>query len=316
MISRELAYVALVSREPAALSALLGEHLGLAATTCATDAGDGVPVFSVGRSALAVFPAEHPYLGGEAKTGVHHIGIGTADMAAAKAAVERAGVAVAAAEQPALGGGSRVRLEAAGLAGVNAWLVPPLRLAPSRSPLVERIDHLGIASADNTKALAAWCGKLGLPLESQQTDMEVATTIESFTSDKYGIVYHTRPPVPVAGLRVAFATIGGTELEFLQNFNPAQEGQVDHGRPGTTRQDQGAIARFVASRGAGLHHVALKTGDIDGVLASLHAAGIAPIDLKGRPGSRRARIGFIDPRPMGGVLLHFVERTELGEAAA
>jgi catechol 2,3-dioxygenase-like lactoylglutathione lyase family enzyme len=311
VISRELAYVALVSREPAALADLLGKHLGLAATSCATGAGDSVPVFSVGRSALAVFPAGHPYVGGEAKTGVHHIGIGVSDMTAAKAAVERAGVKVVDSETAALGGGSRLRLDGAGLAGVQAWLVTPLLLAPSRNPLVERLDHLGIASADNTEALATWCGKLGLPLESQQTDMEVATTIESFTSDKYGVVYHTRPPVPVAGLRVAFATIGDTELEFLQNFNPAQAGQVDHGRPGTTRQDQGAIARFIASRGAGLHHVALKTGDIDGVLASLHAAGIALIDLKGRPGSRRARIGFIDPRPLGGVLLHFVERQEL-----
>lgn len=311
MIGRELAYVALVSREPAALSALLGEHLSLAVTNCAAGAGDSVPVFGVGRSALAVFPAGHPYVGGEAKTGVHHIGIGIADMASAKSVVERAGVTIAGGEQASLGGGSRVRLGGADLAGVEAWLAPPLSLVPSRSPHVERIDHLGIASADNAKAIAAWCGKLGLPLESQQTDMEVATTIESFTSDKYGVVYHARPPVPVAGLRVAFATIGDTELEFLQNFNPAQDGQVDHGRPGTTRQDQGAIARFISSRGAGLHHVALKTPDIDAVLASLEKAGVAIIDRKGRPGSRRGRIGFIDPKATGGVLLHFVERTEL-----
>lgn len=310
MISRELAYIALVSREPAALADLLGKHLGLAVTSCATGAGDSVPVFSVGRSALAVFPASHPYVGGETKTGVHHIGIGVDDMPAAKAAVERAGVTISGGERPSLGGGQRVPLEKTSLARVEAWLVPPLPHALGGSPHVERIDHIGIASADNRAAIGAWCGRLGLPLESQQTDMEIVSTIESFTSDKYGVVYHSRPPVPVAGLRVAFATIGDTELEFLQNFNPAQEGQVEHGRPGTTRQDQGAIARFITSRGAGLHHVALKTGDIGGVLASLENAGVAIIDRKGRPGSRRGRIGFIDPKATGGVLLHFVERQE------
>ncbi|MCG8544558.1 MAG: VOC family protein, partial [Alphaproteobacteria bacterium] len=72
-----------------------------------------------------------------------------------------------------------------------------------------------------------------------------------------------------------------------------------------------AIARFVARRGAGLHHVALKTPDIDGLLASLDAAGLRMIDRIGRPGSRRARIGFVHPASLGGVLMHFVERTEL-----
>ena len=69
-----------------------------------------------------------------------------------------------------------------------------------------------------------------------------------------------------------------------------------------------AIARFVASRGAGLHHVAFKAPDIDRTLAHLRAAGVPLIDHKGRPGSRRARIGFCHPDAMGGVLIHAVER--------
>jgi hypothetical protein len=35
------------------------------------------------------------------------------------------------------------------------------------------------------------------------------------------------------------------------------------------------------------------------------------IDSKGRPGSRRALIGFVHPASLGGLLLHFVERDEL-----
>ncbi len=81
-----------------------------------------------------------------------------------------------------------------------------------------------------------------------------------------------------------------------------------YGAAGDTRQDQGAIARFVAARGPGLHHVAFKAPDIDRTLAHLRAAGVPLIDHKGRPGSRRARIGFCHPEAMGGVLIHAVER--------
>ncbi len=134
------------------------------------------------------------------------------------------------------------------------------------------------------------------------------TTIESFTSDKYGVVYHNRPSEVVGGLRVAFVTTGDCDLEFLQNFDPNHEGQTENGRPGSTKQDQNAIARFIARRGPGLHHIAFKTGNIDGTLAGLHAAGHRVIDAAGRPGSRRAQIGFIHPSALGGVLVHFVQR--------
>ncbi|HEX4366855.1 MAG TPA: VOC family protein, partial [Rhodopila sp.] len=174
--------------------------------------------------------------------------------------------------------------------------------------LIERIDHLGIASADNQAAVAVFNRRMGLPVESQQTDVEVETAVESFTSDKYGVVYHARAPRAVGGLRVAFLTAGDCELEFLQNFDPSHGAVSEHGAAGTTRQDQGAITRFVATHGAGLHHVALKTPDIDAALAALERAGTRMIDRVGRPGSRRARIGFVHPASFGGVLFHMVQR--------
>ena len=66
-----------------------------------------------------------------------------------------------------------------------------------------------------------------------------------------------------------------------------------------------------AAAGAGLHHLALKTPDIDAALSRLGKAGYRLIDTVGRPGSRRARIGFLHPAALGGVLVHLVEREEL-----
>ena len=207
-----------------------------------------------------------------------------------------------------LEGAWQVELDPAETAGVRTRFSEPLSIETSEPGPVQRIDHIGIASADNDSAIETFSRQFGCPVESMQTDLEVRTTIESFTSDKYGVVYHNRPSEVVGGLRVAFVTIGDCDLEFLQNLDPNHEGQTGNGRPGSTKQDQNTIARFIARRGPGLHHIALKTGNIDRVLAGLHAAGHRVIDGTGRPGSRRALIGFIHPSALGGVLVHFVQR--------
>jgi catechol 2,3-dioxygenase-like lactoylglutathione lyase family enzyme len=301
-LADQIAYVALVSSDPATAANVCERHFGLPRTELSTPAGP-VPVFALGRSALAIFPPRHPLVEGEARPGVHHLALGVDDLDAAAARVGGAGAAV-------IGLGARRihRLALEATAGVRIVLTERLGLAPHTDGPVERLDHVGIASADVREDEAVFCATLGFPVESRQTDMEVAMAVESFTSDKYGVVYHTRPPQPVGGLRITFITVGDCELEFLANFDPRQGGEVDHGRAGTTRQDQGAIARFVASRGRGLHHVAVKSPDVDALLGGMAAAGLPMIDTKSRPGSRRASIGFPHPRALGGVLLHVVQR--------
>ena len=290
-----LSYAALISRDIPAADRLLGEVLGLPRVLLA--AGDGmVPVFAAGQAALALFAPGDTFVDGAMRTGVHHIGLDYGDAPPPAGPV-----------RPGLGGG--VRQAIGEPAGVRTFLASILDI-PRGGGIVERIDHIGIASADNRAAIAVFSGALGLPVESQQTDIEVETAIESFTSDKYGVVYHSRPPRPVGGLRVAFLTAGDCELEFLQNFDPSHGAALNHGAAGNTKQDQGAITRFIAAYGAGLHHVALKTPDIDAALAAMERAGARMIDRSGRPGSRRARIGFVHPAAFGGVLFHFVERDQ------
>jgi len=306
----DLAYVALVSKDVDRAARFFETTLGLMRTDAQIgDTTRTVPVFAVGRSAVAVFAPGDPFVGGEERTGVHHLAIAAPDPDRAAELGQSKGVG----RLPGNAGSGlqnrkRVALDPAGTAGVRVYLTEPVERRPSPAGKVQHIDHVGIVSADNRTAIDIFCGKLGLELESQQTDMEVEIAVESFTSDKYGVVYHTRPPRPVGGLRVAFITVGDCELEFLQNFDPAQGGFIDRASAGTTRQDQGAIARYIANRGAGLHHVALRVDDIDSVLADAGRDGFATIDRVGRPGSRRARIGFVQPGALGGVLLHFVQR--------
>ena len=302
MLADQIAYVALASSDPDLACAVYEKHFGLQRNVLKSSAGD-IPVYSLGQSALAVVPLGHPLIDGEVKPGVHHIALGVDDP---DAAARVAGVTASKAEG--LAGRRALALDRAATVGVRVRLTERLDLVPHADGPVERIDHLGIASADVAEDERVFSGRFGFPVESRQTDMEVSMAVESFTSDKYGVIYHNRAPEPVGGLRVTFISVGDCEFEFLANFDPRQGAQIEHGRSGSTKQDQGAITRFVASRGRGLHHVALKVRDIDGLLSAMAGSGAPMIDLKGRPGSRRALIGFPHPKALGGILMHLVQR--------
>lgn len=323
-----LAYVALAVEDVAACARTLEERFGLGRRDARMPGGAETPILGVGQTALALFARDDPFLtdspddvpdnspGEPAARGVHHIAIASADPEALAECLEpQAGEARAG---TGLDGRRELRLARRATCGVRTRLCEPLDAAPAGGDRIQRIDHLGVASADNNAATNVFSGRLGLPVESTQTDLEVHTATETFTSDRYGVVYHNRPARIVGGLRVSFITIGDCELEFLQPFTPNGEtdgtvdGEDSRGRgPGNTGGDKGAIGRYLQRHGPGLHHVALKTADIDATLSELARQDLALIDTRGRPGSRRARIGFIHPRSLGGVLVHLVERDEL-----
>jgi methylmalonyl-CoA/ethylmalonyl-CoA epimerase len=72
------------------------------------------------------------------------------------------------------------------------------------------------------------------------------------------------------------------------------------------------VAKFLARRGAGLHHVAYRVVDIDATLAALAAAGIRLIDEQPRIGIRNSRVAFVHPASTGGVLTEIVQPAEGG----
>ena len=69
------------------------------------------------------------------------------------------------------------------------------------------------------------------------------------------------------------------------------------------------MGKFIERRGAGLHHVAYRVGDIDGALAGSPQRGVELIDQEARVGIRGSRVAFLHPRATGGVLTEIVEPT-------
>ena len=72
------------------------------------------------------------------------------------------------------------------------------------------------------------------------------------------------------------------------------------------------VGKFLARKGPGLHHVAYRTGDIEGELERLKAAGLRLIDEAPRTGIRASRVAFLHPAATGGVLTEIVQPGEEG----
>jgi methylmalonyl-CoA/ethylmalonyl-CoA epimerase len=68
------------------------------------------------------------------------------------------------------------------------------------------------------------------------------------------------------------------------------------------------IARFVAKRGPGIHHVCFAVDDLDGTLDRCRSAGIRLIDEQPRLGAEGKRIAFLHPASTEGVLVELTER--------
>ena len=66
------------------------------------------------------------------------------------------------------------------------------------------------------------------------------------------------------------------------------------------------VARFLESRGEGIHHVALEVDDIDDQLKLMDKKGFRLIDEEGREGAA-GRIGFLHPKSVNGVLVELLQ---------
>jgi methylmalonyl-CoA/ethylmalonyl-CoA epimerase len=67
------------------------------------------------------------------------------------------------------------------------------------------------------------------------------------------------------------------------------------------------VAKFLAKRGPGIHHLCLAVDDLDDTLARCRAAGVALIDEVPRLGTEGKRIAFLHPRSTAGVLVELSE---------
>ncbi len=73
-----------------------------------------------------------------------------------------------------------------------------------------------------------------------------------------------------------------------------------------TREDS-PVAKFLAKRGEGIHHIGYRVNDCAAALESMVAAGATAIDAEPRPGSRGTTVAFIHPKGAFGTLIELVQ---------
>lgn len=101
------------------------------------------------------------------------------------------------------------------------------------------------------------------------------------------------PEVPLDdadGARIAGLAAGESLVELLE-----------------AESSDSPIAKFVAKRGPGIHHVCFAVPDLDGALARCRDAGIRLIDEVPRLGAEGKRIAFLHPTSTAGVLVELTE---------
>lgn len=112
--------------------------------------------------------------------------------------------------------------------------------------------------------------------------------------DEYRRLYGAEPLyrelVEEQGVEEAMIAVGGSFVQLLQPLSADTP-----------------VGKFIASRGEGLHHIALAVSDIDAALAHLKREGSRLIDEEPRIGGRGARIAFVHPKAFAGTLVELVE---------
>jgi methylmalonyl-CoA/ethylmalonyl-CoA epimerase len=108
--------------------------------------------------------------------------------------------------------------------------------------------------------------------------------------ERFGMTVEVRETMEDQGVEAVALGVGPGHLELIRPLEP-----------------DGALSRFIAKRGEGLHHVAFAVTDIEASLAELTAQGAELIDATPRRGLGGHLIAFVHPRSAGGVLTELVQ---------
>jgi methylmalonyl-CoA/ethylmalonyl-CoA epimerase len=113
-----------------------------------------------------------------------------------------------------------------------------------------------------------------------------------FWRDILGVELDHIEDVPSSKAKVAFLPVGDSDVELV--FPAAEDAP---------------IAKFIAEKGGGIHHLCIEVDDITAMLAHLKEKGVRLIDEEPKvlPGRKMA---FIHPKATGGVLLELYEITK------
>jgi methylmalonyl-CoA/ethylmalonyl-CoA epimerase len=96
--------------------------------------------------------------------------------------------------------------------------------------------------------------------------------------------------VAAEGVKTAFLQTGPNKIELLEALN-----------------DDSPIAKYIAKKGEGIHHIAFEVDDIRAEMARLKSEGFILLSDEPKHGADNKLVCFVHPKSAGGVLVELVE---------
>jgi len=118
-------------------------------------------------------------------------------------------------------------------------------------------------------------------------DLEAAV---KYYEDVFGATVDHREVVESDGVEEALLKVAESYIQLL-----------------TPTRDDSPVAKYLANKGEGLHHIGYRVKDCAAALESIKAAGGRVIDDAPRPGSRGTTVAFVHPKAIFGTLIELVE---------
>ena len=112
----------------------------------------------------------------------------------------------------------------------------------------------------------------------------------AYYRDTYGAEVEHREVVERDGVEEALIRVADSYVQLL-----------------TPIRDDSTVAKFLATKGEGIHHVGYRTDDVAAVLERVKEQGYRVIDEAPRPGSRGTTVAFIHPKTAFGTLIELVQ---------
>ena len=121
-------------------------------------------------------------------------------------------------------------------------------------------------------------------------DMDVS---KDLFSKLLNVAPYKSEEVESEGVETVFFKTGETKVELLAATN-----------------DDSPIAKFLAKKGEGIHHIAFEVADIDAEIKRLEGEGFKLINDKPKNGADNKRIAFLHPKSTNGVLIEICQEKE------
>lgn len=111
-------------------------------------------------------------------------------------------------------------------------------------------------------------------------------SVLGFYQDALGLDPRNFEVVEDQGVRVAFLPVGESTFELLEPLN-----------------DDSPVAKFIARRGEGIHHICLDVDSVSESLEEMKQRGLQLIDNAPRLGAHHKQIAFVHPKASNGVMI-------------